>query len=313
MSVYNHDSDYVVTSGRGHLDIDALACGFGMVDYLQQQGYHAAFVSSSPLNATVPDSLRSSGLSWKKTQPIHDRSKFIVCDVSDPDFFDPLVNQKQILEVIDHHFGFTEFWQQRAGVFSDIRPVAACASLVTRRFMDHKIEPDLMTARLLGTAILSNSLGLKLRLTQTLDHESFMFLNEYYPFKADACEGFFRECQEDFQMSPLENLFLDTKLTRISGMLCAIGQIEAWDRYGFSMKLLFEEFKRKFRDHVAVINMACVGESRNLIFTDDHRVLDMMEKLYPGQRHRDYYETENLLLLRKELCQDMEVFMEDRI
>ena len=138
---YSGDHHYVVTSGKGHLDIDAYACCLGLVDFLTRAGLSSEFVSCAPLNASVPEVIQKSYPRDQKIFPPHKQTKFIVCDVSEPDFFDPVVKSDQIFEVIDHHFGFESYWQSQAD-FSDIRPVAACASLIVERFSRQSLQPD---------------------------------------------------------------------------------------------------------------------------------------------------------------------------
>ena len=47
-----------------------------------------------------------------KSEPTEE-DEFIIIDVSDKKIFDNIVKEDKIIEVIDHHTGFEEYWKQR--------------------------------------------------------------------------------------------------------------------------------------------------------------------------------------------------------
>lgn len=305
-SRYENVYHYIVTSGQGHLDIDALACGVGMVDFLNKIGCTAQFISQSPFNATIPPYIRNLNINVSSPYTSSLLPWFIICDVSDPKYFDLCVDHKRVYEVIDHHFGFEKYWQNKNTIYSDIQPVAACASLIAQKFINWDIKPEESTAMLLGTAILSNSLGLKLRLTKEEDHQAFRFLQNSCFFAKDYKEKFFLSCQDFFTSNPLPNLNLDTKEVTIKGDRYIIGQIEAWDLSDFPIKNLYRDFTQYWSENETILNVAMVGKECNYIFFESEKIRNMLSSLYSGKFDDNCFITDNLLLLRKELVWDLD-------
>jgi len=56
--------------------------------------------------------------------------EFVLVDVSDYQHFDPAVVLEQVVEVIDHHPGFENYWAQKLGSAADILPIGAAATLI---------------------------------------------------------------------------------------------------------------------------------------------------------------------------------------
>lgn len=108
-------------------------------------------------------------------------------DMSDPNHLPPEAQPNTVLAVIDRHSKWGEFWRSQStvgvvrggmkggqgGVVEvEIEAVAACATLVVRRFIRSGSSPQPVTARLLLMALLSRSLDLRSPLTTEEDRQA---------------------------------------------------------------------------------------------------------------------------------------------
>ena len=100
----------VIASGRKYIDIDAYASMIAYRELLETQGYKNASASTAAkLNQSIPPMILD--LKYHLDKPnTKNANKYIVLDVSNPEFFDKRVNMGNLVEVIDHHTGFEDYW-----------------------------------------------------------------------------------------------------------------------------------------------------------------------------------------------------------
>ena len=122
----------IITAGSTYLDIDAYACCVAMEELLRLKGINAIAYSNAPYNYSVVQSLVKKEQiktilpsAWSK-----DDSKYIIVDVSDPDYIKDSVPIEDVIEVYDHHVGFEEYWASRIGDASHIEFIGAAATLI---------------------------------------------------------------------------------------------------------------------------------------------------------------------------------------
>ena len=182
---YRMTKKTIVTAGRKYLDIDAYASMISYRELLRKtsDGEVLAF-STTKVNQTVPPMLRD--LQYRLDEPVDTGgAKFVLVDVSNPDFFDTFVKKDNIIEIIDHHAGYEEFWQVNKAVKSQIEPVGAVCTQIYERFVEageaSLIDSDL--AKLLIAGILDNTINLKSKMTTKRD------LRAYSELKKIAASG----------------------------------------------------------------------------------------------------------------------------
>lgn len=172
----------------GHYaDVDVYASIIAYTDLLNQRGKSAkAYIPFAP-NYSVPDSLRL---------PDYENASFnlqpddeaIILDVSIPSVINRLVPDHQILELIDHHSGYEDYWHQRIGNKAIIEPIGAVATSIFEWWGEcwdyTKMSPDI--AKLLLAAILDNTLNFNATITTTRDHAAAKRLAEITCIDLDA-------------------------------------------------------------------------------------------------------------------------------
>lgn len=153
-----------------YADIDVYASILAYTDLLNQCGKPTkSYIPITP-NYSVPESLRLSKYEGREFDLQLDDT-VIILDVSIPDVIHKFVSDDQILEIIDHHSGYEEYWQKAIGGKAIIEPIGAVATLVFEwwgeRWDYAKMSPEI--AKLLLAAILDNMLNFTANITTERD------------------------------------------------------------------------------------------------------------------------------------------------
>lgn len=97
-----------------YVEIDAYASILAYTDLLNQRGKPAkSYIPHTP-NYSVPDELRIQELE-NPNFTLKPDDGVIILDVSVPEPINKLVPTSQILELIDHHPGYEEYWHAKIG------------------------------------------------------------------------------------------------------------------------------------------------------------------------------------------------------
>ena len=168
---------FILTAGSTYLDIDAYACMVAMAELLCLQGKNAIAYSNAPCNYSVCPSLLSDN-QMQTTLPSRyapESAKFIIVDVSDPNYLAKNVPLTNVIAVYDHHVGFEDYWMSRIGANARIEFIGAAATLIYREWKKAGLADKMQvgTAKLLIAAILDNTLNLTSSVTTKEDRETF--------------------------------------------------------------------------------------------------------------------------------------------
>jgi inorganic pyrophosphatase len=224
----------VVTSGLTFLDIDAYAGCVAYAELLNLQGQEAIAFSTATVNESVTRTIRS----WKAPLVTNyepsSNDAFILIDVSEPDFLEKTVSVDQVEEVIDHHVGYEKFWEEKIGSKATIEFIgAACTqvyeSWVQARLLDKMSE---LSARLLISGILDNTLNFEAGVTTKRDHDAYQALLVIANLPENWTAQYFEECQESIFENIESALTNDTKVMSFKSLgdsKVAFGQLVVWD------------------------------------------------------------------------------------
>lgn len=221
----------VVTAGSAYMDIDAYAGCIAEAELLNLEGEEAYAASSAPLNESIPGSLRMLGVGLEAYNPTAN-DEFILIDVSKEEFFDPIVKNGTVVEVIDHHPGQEEYWAERIGDKADIEFIgAACTQIFERwKTQDKLSEMKPEIARLLAAGILDNTLNFNAGVTTDRDKHAYAALTKIGGLSEDFPAQYFTECQESIDRDFATALRNDTKIMNETSKLpLVLGQITVWD------------------------------------------------------------------------------------
>ena len=232
----------VVTAGSTYLDIDAYACCVAMAELRALTGEKAVAYSCANYNYSVCRSLIGEGQILDVLPPEVDpeKAKYIIVDVSDPEYIKGPVPLDSVVAVYDHHVGFEGYWEERIGSGACIEFIGAAATLIFREWKRCGVLEKMTraTALLLIAAILDNTLYLTSSNTTAADIQAFEALCEKENIGEDWCAAYFSEVQENVEADLKNALFNDLKIIRNNAVLPErVAQLWVWDAQGILEKL----------------------------------------------------------------------------
>lgn len=294
----------VVTSGSRFTDIDSLACVIAYEELLKKSNVEVTHYLVDSFTENIPQIVKEFGYTVNTKIPIlNEDTHFVIVDVSEPGFIPDFINIDKIDKIFDHHFGYEEYWQDKIGENSHIREIGACATLIYEEWVKAGMLPSIsqLSANLLITAIISNSLNFKASVTKEEDKVAYKALMEYGTVSTEWPEVYFSTVSSNIYSNPIGALQKDTKTFVIEGKTVNIGQLEVWE----SSKLLQNGYKN-IKEHLkrdkykGFVTIADISNGYNSIICVDSEFKDLLKRKLGFIFVDDLYTTD-LLYLRKEL------------
>ncbi len=309
----------IITAGRKYIDIDVLACAVAYKELLSLLGKNAEIILTGPFNKTVPESILSWDIKISYTAPNDPLNyDYVLVDISNPDFFEKFVVKEQIIKVFDHHYGFEEYWKNIIGSEAHIEMVGSCATLIWEEYKKHKKEGNIsiISANLIYTSIISNTLNLKASITSIRDLKALQELQQHMDLSNDWINLYYKETEQEILLDPSEAIRNDTKKTIINGYSYFIAQLELWNAAKFIKNNDILEIALKSLDlsdveHSDVkwfLTIASIEENKNYLITSSEFIKSQLT-YYLNASFQNYIGTTNQLFLRKEILKSL---MEDK-
>jgi inorganic pyrophosphatase len=298
----------IVTAGSAFIDIDAYGGCIAYAELLQLSGQSAKAVTTAPLNESVTSMIRSWKAPFETKYAPSPEDEYILIDVSDPEFFDPFVSIDKVIEIIDHHAGYEDFWTNKIGGAAHIEFIGAACTLVYERWKAagklSEISP--LSARLLLFGIIDNTLDLKSDLTTDRDRVAYDDLSKLAQLPKDWKANYFQEYQQAIEQNIKKALrndykFLPDKLELILPKV--IGQIIVWDGGGKEFIERHQQAMRSIFDSITpswAMNVIAIMENKNYILADNLNVQAMLSDLMGISFNGNVASTDRLWL-RKEI------------
>lgn len=292
----------IVTSGNRYIDIDAYAGCIAYAYLLNLKGIKAKAVSTAKINESITTNLLNLETKLDKYKE-SDNNQFVIIDVSNKDYFDDIVNEKQIIEVIDHHLGYEEYWENRLGEKSKIEFIGAVATIIVELYekenLLNKMPKDI--AELLMSAILDNTLNFKAKVTNKRDIIAYEKLEKIVNCKGNYAEKYFLECQKEIEKDFVKAIENDTKIEKINDILPTVfGQLVVWDKKYIldNEKVLYNTLSNIGEDWM--FNLICLKDEKSYIISNDLEIQKKLEKLLNATFKGDIMELQEVWL-RKEI------------
>lgn len=292
----------IVTSGSKYLDIDAYAGIIAYSNLLRLKGIQAKAVSTAKLNESITSSLLELKTKLDKYEGKED-DEFIIIDVSNKDYFDKIVKESKIVEVIDHHTGFEKYWKSRLGENSKIEFIGSVATLIIEDYekenLLEKMSKDI--AILLMSAILDNTLNFQAKVTNERDRIAYKKLQKIANVEDNYAEKYFLECQQNIEKDLKMAIENNTKVEKICDLLPTVfGQLTLWNK-GFILankKIVYETLNNINKEWM--MNLISLEDAKSYIIAEDTKVKEGLERLFNKPFEDDILELENVWL-RKEI------------
>lgn len=276
---------FIITAGSTYLDIDAYACSIALAELINLKGGTAIAYSNAPCNYSVCNSLMEEDHIQHSlpTDCSGENAKYIIVDVSDPEYIKDSVPLDRVVEVYDHHVGFEDYWNSRIGDKSHIEFIGAAATLIYREWKKAGLQDKMTrsTALLLIAAILDNTLNLTSSNTTAEDIETFHELCRRENIGEEWCAGYFSEVQSNVEEDLRNALFNDLKAIQNKSVLPPrIAQLCVWDVENIIRKL--PEIRQWFSDNSDswMINIIDIKQRCSYFVCDDNYHQWAIEKVF---------------------------------
>jgi|GEM_PF-165869 len=293
----------VVTSGSSYMDIDAYGGCIAYAELLRLQGYEAKAVSSSPLNESITPTIQGWDLKLNEYEP-KDKDEFILIDVSNNKFFDPIVVEKKIVEIIDHHVGFEEYWEEKLGKKANIEFIGSACTLVFEKYKFNnllsKISYD--SARLIATGILDNTLNFESNITTERDISAYKTLAEIANLPEDWPLKYFSECQKRIESNLEIAINNDVKTMEPTDYLPSVfGQLVVWKGLNIlqnNLDIIEKTLRNLGEDWM--LNLISISDGKSYIVTHNNDCKKKLNKLL-NIEFKNGVGTMDKMYLRKEI------------
>jgi len=292
----------IVTSGNRYIDIDAYSGCIAYAYLLNLKGIEARAVSTAKPNESITTNLLNLDTKLDKYQESNS-NQFVIIDVSNKDFFDTMVNESNIIEIIDHHYGYEEYWKNKLGEKFKIEFIGAVATIIVELYekenLLNKMTKDI--AELLMSAILDNTLNFKAKVTTKRDKIAYEKLETIVNYKGNYAEKYFLECQQEIEKDLVKAIENDTKIEKINDILPTVfGQLVVWDKKYIldNEKVLYDTLSNIGDDWM--FNLICLKDEKSYIIAQDTEIKQKLEKLL-NERFEDNIMKMQEVWLRKEI------------
>lgn len=294
----------VVTSGRKYIDIDAYAACVAYAKLLNKKGINAITISTAELNESIPESIFGKiNLLEGTTYKVEKNDKFIILDVSNKEFFDTFVKIDDIVEIIDHHPGFEEFWRDRLQEHSIIEEVGAVATVIVEKYEEEDLlkEIDKNDAYLLMAAILDNTLNFKAKITTQRDINAYKRLLSIVDNDLEFAQRYFFECDKKIKEDLKSTTISATKIEKVSDNLPTnFSQLVVWEKEWLINRKeeIYDALDNLDEDWI--LNIICLKDGKSYIMSKNNSAKNKVEKLFNIQFDNNIAELDGVWL-RKEI------------
>jgi inorganic pyrophosphatase len=276
----------IVTSGSNYIDIDAYAGCVAYAELLRAQGIDAKAVSMATPNASIPrDYIKHDDIELTTTYKLAADDTFILIDITNPEYFDKIVDEKRIEAIYDHHYGFEELWQGKIGDAAHIEFIGAACTLIYEQWqaagMIQQMKPH--TAKMLAAGILDNTLNLKAVITAERDKVAYMTLCEIGKLQDTFAEEYFRSCEQQMAENLEEALENDRKDHRFPHVDfdITILQMAVWDAKSFIEK--YEGDMEEYGNSTGnewFVNILSVGDGASYFLVGSEKAKELLSSLF---------------------------------
>lgn len=271
----------VITSGKKYIDIDAYASCIAYRELLKMLGMEVKFVSTSTLNYSITKSLLKPHILLDNYN-VEKNDKFIVIDLSNKEFFEDFINEDNIIEIIDHHPGFDNYWNNLLGENSIIEQIGSVATIIVEKYEENKLlnKMDKNIAKLLMAAILDNTLNFTAKITKQRDIEAYSKLEKIasdFTFKT----RYFNECQKIIENDLINSIINDVKIEETSSYLPKVlGQLTIWNVNSIlknkeTIKMAMNTYGSEW-----LINIISLEENKSYILCSTENIKNKLFKVF---------------------------------
>lgn len=306
------NSTYLISTGNEFTDVDSLACAIAYEKYLRLTGKRAFSFVSAIYNLSITSSIYKWDIETRNVPTVEiKKAKFIIVDISDPSAFDKRVDQNNIVEIYDHHFGYEDYWKNKLGNNSHIEHVGACATLIYEKINKESLlrKLDNNCLKLLFTGILSNTLYLKANVTTERDIKAFNDLKSIANLDNNWEQNYFTEVLENIEDNLDKAINNDIKIIDFNEKTILLSQLEIFEDNGFlaNNQDNINAILNRFNIKDWLFTSPIISENRTYIYTNNQSIKDFFEKVFNAEFNNNIANLD-MLILRKEIVRELKKY-----
>jgi len=288
-------NETIITSVKTYIDIDAYA---GIIAYrhlLSSLGKVVIGVSTAVINESISPIIKDIELSLDNFDE-KGNQKFIVLDVSNPEMFDKIVDNKNIIEIIDHHTGFEQYWKEKNNITTQIEFIGSICTIIFEKYKSFNrleiLNSDI--CKLLIAGILDNTLNLKASITTERDINAYNSLLKIGYIDKSWGNEYFLSCQELIEQNLLLSIKNDLKIEYVNENLPEVfGQLLVLNKDSIlEKKDEIIEIMNGYSNEW-IFNLISLSDGKSYIISNNEMTKQKIEKLFESNFH------ENILILDK--------------
>ena len=293
-------TNIIITSGRKYIDIDAYASMMAYRELLKIIDNNNVIASTTAaLNQSVPPLILD--LKYSLDEPIDNgNDKYILLDVSNPDFFDEQVRPDKIIEIIDHHAGFEQYWAKYPNIKTQIEFIGSVCTLVYEKIIQSRhveiLDTDL--CKLLVAGILDNTLNLKTSITTDRDRSAYNELLRLGKVPEDFYKEYFSACEAEITKDFEKAIKDDLKIEKAGTLPEVIGQMIVLNLDNFDQEKMNEIFAAYPE---WMMNVILLEEGKSYIYFGGDSIRQRLEHLFDKKCGSDNLLVLDKFLLRKQI------------
>lgn len=293
-------SNIIITSGRKYIDIDAYASMIAYRELLKAEGNPNVTASTTArLNQSVPPLILNLKYSFDDSAAADD-SKFILLDVSNPDFFDERIKIESVIEIVDHHSGFENYWTAFPNIKTEIEFIGSVCTIIYEKIVrENHIEIlDTDLCKLLIAGILDNTLNLKSSITTERDRAAYNELLKIGKVPSDFYVEYFSACEAEIMKDFTRAIKDDLKIEKAGDLPEVIGQMIVLNLNSFNL----DEMKKVFAGYPEwMMNLISLEDGKSYIYFGGGDVKQRLEKIFGAKAAQDDLLILDNFLLRKQI------------
>ncbi len=302
----------IITAGSQYVDIDVLSSSIAYNDLLIFKKHKGSVHLTGPLNSTIISEINGwcSNL-FSINPPLKSQeNKFVLVDISNPEYVENFVILENVIEVFDHHFGYEEFWKQRIGAKAKIEPVGACATLIWEQYKDEELEKKIspLSALLLYTAIVSNTLNFNAQITSKRDLIAVEEIKSLINIPVDWINHYYHESEQSIRKNLRKAIKTDTKFISLKPYSFMFSQLELWNAADFfkinEIQNINQIMNNLFTDSNWLLSISSIKENRNYIFSNIIDLINTLSGFLNIDKQHSYWINDRLWM-RKEILREL--------
>ena len=292
----------IITSGKKYIDIDAYSSIIAYKILLNSLGYANVYaISSAKENDSICPLIKELGFKFDNVT-INKEDNFIILDVSNPNFFDNIVHHNNIIEIIDHHSGYEEFWKTKKNIKVSIQKIGSICTLIYEKIVENKKENILSKnlCKLLIAGIIDNTINLQTNNTTNRDIEAYNNLIKIGNIDKNWYVNYFNSCYKEIDTKLEEMIINDTKEEFICNLLPeTFGQIIVPN-----INIINSNIQKIYSTYLQkknwILNVISLKDKKSFIYFYGIDTKKNLEKIFKKNAKNNYIEL-NAIILRKEI------------